>query len=207
MTDTPVADLPHRERHALWVVPVNDIGGVARHVLDALGAGIPGWRVTLLAPPGPLADAASDQGLDVRAGAFGPEHGLAASLRTLRATTIEVAPVLVHSHLSYADIVCALLPNRSVLRVSTEHGIAADDRVYHSTAWTARAMAQAHRLRLRRLDAQIAVSHATAQAIREKWRPPRRLAIDVIPNGVDPGVGPSPRGGGSALRGAVPPGA
>ncbi len=193
MTDGSVPVRPRSERRALWVVPVNDIGGVARHVLDALGAGIPGWRVTLLAPPGPLADAASDQGLEVRTGTFGPAHGLLASLRTLLATTAEVAPVVVHSHLSYADIVCALLPSRSVKRVSTEHGIARDDLVYHSTARAARAMAQVHRLRLRRLDAQLAVSHATAQAIRQKWRPPRRLAIDIIPNGIDPADTPSPR--------------
>ena len=43
-------------RTALWVVPVSDLAGVARHVLDVAGAGLPGWRLTVLAPPGPLPD-------------------------------------------------------------------------------------------------------------------------------------------------------
>ena len=45
-------------------------------------------------------------------------------------------------------------------------------------------MAAAHTARLRRFDAAIAVSRATADAMDEKWHPSR--PITVIPNGVDP---------------------
>ena len=41
-------------RTALWVVPVGEFGGVARHVLDVCSAAaqgsMPGWRLVLLAP-------------------------------------------------------------------------------------------------------------------------------------------------------------
>lgn len=46
-------------------------------------------------------------------------------------------------------------------------------------------MAGVHHLRQRRLDAAIAVSHATARVLRDKWAPPPQLAISIIPNGVD----------------------
>ena len=39
---------------ALWVIPVSDLAGVARHALDVARAGIPGWRVVFLTPPGDL---------------------------------------------------------------------------------------------------------------------------------------------------------
>ena len=41
-----------RDRIALWCVPVADLGGVARHVLDAARVGIPGWRLVVLCPEG-----------------------------------------------------------------------------------------------------------------------------------------------------------
>ncbi|MDN5821316.1 MAG: glycosyltransferase family 1 protein, partial [Brachybacterium sp.] len=39
-------------RLVLWCVPVADLGGVARHVLDALRHGITGWRIVVLCPEG-----------------------------------------------------------------------------------------------------------------------------------------------------------
>ena len=52
-------------------------------------------------------------------------------------------------------------------------------------------MAAVHTARLRRFDAAIAVSRATADAMREKWHP--RLPVTVIPNGVDAVAAPTPR--------------
>lgn len=180
-----------RGDRVLWAVPVSGIGGVARHVRDVLGTGVPGYEIALLVPPGPLADSCRAAGHDVIEGDFGPAHGLAASLRSLRDAVRRTRPTILHSHLSYADLVVAMLPSTSCRRVSTEHGIAADDRVYHSSPALARVMAAAHAARLHRLDALVAVSHATARAIRHKWHPPARLHIDVLPNGCDPPTVPT----------------
>ncbi|MBK9475389.1 MAG: glycosyltransferase family 4 protein [Tetrasphaera sp.] len=173
-------------RTALWVVPVANLAGVARHVLDVAAHGIPGWRVVTLTPPGPLAEALRARGAAVLTGPFGPDHGLARSRRTLTHAAGALRPALVHTHLSYADLALASIPLApGTVRVSTEHGIAADDAVYHAHAAQARAMALAHRVRLHRLDALIAVSGATLAAVRSKWSPPARLRTEVIPNGVD----------------------
>lgn len=173
-------------RTTVWVVPVADLGGVARHVLDTLRARIPSWRTVLLCPPGPLAEAARGVGAAVLTAPIGPSFGLAESRRALAHAVSTLRPDVVHSHLSYADIVVALtrLPGRPA-RVSTEHGIAADDEVYHSGPVEAAVMARAHQARLHRLDALIAVSEATAAAVRQKWTPPRRLLLSVRPNGID----------------------
>ena len=81
---------------------------------------------------------------------------------------------MVHSHLSYADLVAAAAVPRRVALVTTEHGIAADDRVYHGSAAKSAVMARAHTLRLRRFDAVIAVSNATKRAMADKWHPRQR---------------------------------
>ncbi len=67
--------------------------------------------------------------------------------------------------------------------VTTEHGIARDDVVYHRSTAKGRVMALAHTARLRRFDAAIAVSRATADAMVEKWHP--QVPVTVIPNGID----------------------
>ena len=169
---------------ALHLVPVGDFGGVARHVLDLARAGVPGWRLVVLCPEGPFADALREAGAAVQTAPFGPDAGLVSSLRSLRAAVRALRPRVVHSHLAYADIVSALcwLP-AGVRRVSTEHGIAGDDAVYHESGLKAQAMALAHALRQRRFAARIAVSEATAEAMREKWSVRRQIV--VIPNGVD----------------------
>lgn len=174
---------------ALWVVPVSDLAGVARHVLDVARAGIPGWRLVVLAPPGALPERLRNLGATVVEAPFGPDHGLRASVASLREVVRRERPAVVHSHLSYADIVVALASGRGPRLVTTEHGIARDDVVYHRSGAKARMMAGVHTLRLRRFEAAIAVSRATADAMREKWHP--RIPVTVIPNGVGP-VAPRP---------------
>ncbi len=207
-----------RVRTALWVVPVSDLGGVARHVVDVFRYAAPppdrpaqipsqpaepapaqaapnepplsqpsGWRFVLLCPPGPLAEAVAAVGGQVHTAQFGPQAGLRSSLISLRSAIRRWHPDLVHTHLAYADIAAALATPRGIPLVSTEHGIADDDRVYHSSGVLLRMMGDVHRLRLARVRASggalIAVSEATAAAMRRKWHP--RLPIEVIHNGVD----------------------
>lgn len=171
---------------ALWVVPVSNLAGVARHVLDVARAGVPGWRLVFLAPPGDLPEALRDAGAAVLVEPFGPDHGTRASVASLRHAVRTLRPAVVHSHLSHADIVAAMAVGRGTRLVTTEHGIARDDLVYHRSATKARVMAAVHAARMRRFDAVIAVSRATADAMADKWRP--RQPVVVIPNGVDPGV-------------------
>ena len=161
---------------------------MARHVLDVVRAGLPGWRLVVLCPPGLLVDEVRAAGGAVVAAPFGPQHGLTASLRSLRRTVERVRPAVVHSHLSYADIAAALATPRDVALVTTEHGIAADDSVYHGSTAKSGLMAQVHRARLRRFDAVVAVSEATRLAMADKWHP--RQEVRVVPNGVDPVPGP-----------------
>ncbi|RYC05845.1 glycosyltransferase family 4 protein [Nocardioides zhouii] len=171
------------EPTALWAVPVSDLGGVARHVLDVVRSGVPGWRVVVLTPPGDLPGRLREAGATVVEGSFGPDHGLRASVTTLRDVVRRERPAVVHSHLAYADIVAALVV-RGPRLVTTEHGIARDDVVYHRSSAKGRVMALAHTARLRRFDAAIAVSRATADAMVEKWHP--KDPVTVIPNGLDP---------------------
>lgn len=169
---------------ALWVVPVAGLGGVARHVLDTAEAGIPGFNLAVLAPAGPLVEELRKRGVRVAVGKFGPDAGPLASIRTLRTAAARLRPTVVHSHLAYADVIVAATPLPvGTIRVTTEHGIAGDDQVYHRTAAKSRVMARVHSLRLRRFDSVIAVAEATKQAMLAKWAP--RQHIHVIYNGVD----------------------
>lgn len=176
---------------ALWVLPVSNLAGVARHTLDALTAGIPGWRVIVLCPPGPLVTQLEARGIPVVADAFGPEHGLKTSTRTLRHTCRALRPTIVHSHLAYADIVSALTPLGAVRRVSTEHGISADDLVYQGNRRTSQLMRRVHQARLHRFDALIAVCQSTADTMRSNWH--TKAPITVILNGFDPPENPPRR--------------
>lgn len=172
---------------ALWVIPVPDLGGVARQALDVADTGVPGWKVVFLCPPGPLAEALRARGAAVVTAAVGPQAGLVASVRSLRRTVRTLRPAVVHTHLAYADIAGALATRGlPVTLVSTEHGVAADDAVYHGSAAKARAMALAHRARMGAFDRLIAVSDATKTVMQAKWRP--RQEIRVIRNGVDAGA-------------------
>ncbi|MDO4718636.1 MAG: glycosyltransferase family 4 protein [Propionibacteriaceae bacterium] len=169
---------------ALWVSPVSDIGGVSRHFVDVARSRIPGWRVVFLVPSGDLAEQLRDLGAPVIEAAFGPGAGLASSTRALRTAIARLRPRVVHTHLSYADIVApAAAAGLGTALVTTEHGIAADDVVYHRSALRSRVMAGVHSARLRRYAAAIAVSEATRAAMIAKWRP--RCPVEVIHNGVD----------------------
>lgn len=179
------------ERSALWVVAVGDLGGVARHVLDAVRAGIPGWRVIVLCPEGPLAERLRAQGTAVLTVPISPADSLVCGLSAVRHAVRTLRPTIVHSHLAYSDFLVAgaavsMPPSMTPKFVTTEHGIAGNDLVYHGTRWRSRVMEFAHAARLRRFDALIAVAEATLQAVRDKWHPPRTLRTVVIPNGVDP---------------------
>ncbi|TDX81152.1 glycosyltransferase involved in cell wall biosynthesis [Rathayibacter sp. PhB151] len=188
---------------ALWLVPVADDGGVARHVVDVAREGIPGHRVVVLCPEGALAHRLRAQGSAVTTGRFGTAAGLAASVRTLAATAGALRPAIVHSHLAHSDLVSAATPlPRGVRRLTTEHGIAGPDAVYHRSGAQARTMALAHRARLHRFDGAIAVSQATRHAMREKWH--AVLPVAVVLNGVD---APAAHAAGAAARHPRPAGA
>lgn len=170
----------------MWPIPVSDLGGVARHVLDVGTAGLPGWDLVVLCPPGPFAEVATERGLEVRADAFGRPAGMTASLRTLRRTIRSLAPSVVHTHLAYADLIAAAVgPGRGGTLVTTEHGISTADAALHESSIMSGVMARMHRLRHHRTDGLIAVSDATLEAVRTKWHPPASLATTVIRNGID----------------------
>jgi glycosyltransferase involved in cell wall biosynthesis len=182
---------------ALWVVPVAELGGVARHVLDTVAVGVPGYRLVVQCPPGPLADRLRALGAAVTTAPVGPEHGVRESVAAVRHAVRSLAPAVVHSHLSWADVVTAAATvGAPAAVVTTEHGIADDDLVYHGTAWRSRLKGALHTARLRRADAVIAVSEATARSVRAKWHPGRGTALHVVPNGVDPLAAPTHRGPG-----------
>ncbi|RLV47638.1 glycosyltransferase [Nocardioides mangrovicus] len=170
--------------NAVWAIPVGDVGGVARHAADVAGVGVPGWRLRFLVPDGPVVDLLRSRDADVVVGRFGPAHGLTASLAALRRAS--AGADLVHTHLAYADVVGALAKPRGGVLVTTEHGIADTDLVYHGSPARSRARAALHRLRLRRADLLLAVSQATLDVVRRKWRPPASLPTHVVHNGVDP---------------------
>ncbi|MDQ4501906.1 glycosyltransferase family 4 protein [Sinomonas sp. ASV322] len=172
---------------ALWVVPVSDLGGVARHVLDVADVGLPGWRLVVVCPAGPLAERLREAGAAVATARFGPAAGFGASVLALRQTVRALRTSIVHAHLAYADLAAAAAVAGTGARLATtEHGIAYDDTVYHGSPFKARLMAAAHRARFATTDVAIAVSAATRSAMVEKWRPGREIA--VIPNGVDAAV-------------------
>ena len=171
---------------ALWVVPVGTVAGVGRHVLDVAEVGVPGHRLVVLCPPGPLADRLRTLGTAVTTAPVGPEHGIRESVAAVSHAVGALRPAVTHSHLSWADVVTAVATvGRPTALVTTEHGIADDDLVYHGTRVRARLKALAHTARLRRADAVIAVADATARSVHAKWHPSRSTPVRVIRNGVD----------------------
>lgn len=179
---------------ALWVVPVPDFGGVARHVLDVARTGIPGYRLVVCAPEGKLTERLRELNIPVHAVAFGPSRGFRTSFASLTHVIEREKPAIVHSHLAYADVIAAVVVNSLKMRrltnrsltvptlITTEHGIAGDDAVYHGTSWRSKLMEQVHRVRLWGTNAAIAVSRSTAEQMRRKWGARR---VSIIYNGVD----------------------
>ena len=178
----------------LWVVPVPDFGGVARHVLDVARTGIPGYRLVVCAPEGKLTERLRELNIPVHAVPFGPSRGFRTSFASLTHVIEQEKPAIVHSHLAYADVIAAVVVNSLKMRrlanrsltvptlITTEHGIAGDDAVYHGTSWRSKLMEQVHRVRLWGTNAAIAVSRSTAEQMRRKWSARR---VSIIYNGVD----------------------
>lgn len=183
---------------ALWVVPVPDFGGVARHVLDVAQTGIPGYRLVVCAPEGKLTERLRELNIPVHTVPLGPSSGFRTSFVSLTHVIEQEKPAIVHSHLAYADVIAAAVVNSLKMRrlanrsltiptlITTEHGIAGDDAVYHGTSWRSKLMEQVHRVRLWGTNAAIAVSRSTAEQMRRKWGARR---VSIIYNGVDaPGL-------------------
>ena len=126
---------------ALWVVPVPEFGGVARHVVDMARAGLPGFNLVVLAPEGKLTSRLEELGVTVIKAEFGPDYGFKTSFASLQKAVEQLRPDIVHSHLAYADVVATAVVNalriRSVIKrgtcvpklLTTEHGIAGNDSV------------------------------------------------------------------------------
>lgn len=178
----------------LWVVPVPDFGGVARHVLDVARTGIPGYRLVVCAPEGKLTERLRELNIPVHTVPLGPSRGFRTSFASLTHVIEQEKPAIVHSHLAYADVIAAAVVNSLRIRrltnrsltvptlITTEHGIAGDDAVYHGTSWRSKLMEQVHRVRLWGTNAAIAVSRSTAEQMRRKWGARR---VNIIYNGVD----------------------
>lgn len=186
---------------ALWCSPVAEIGGVARHVLDAIRVGVPGWRIVLVCPEGHLAEQARALGAAVITAPVSPADGMRTAVTALRRALQKVGPDLLHTHLAFADLigVAAVAGLRSgrgqrIRLVSTEHGIAGAKGYYQSSRAAATVKSVAHRARLHRTDAVIAVSDSTRDQIRAQWG--TGAPITVVRNGVDaPGDAPDPQSG------------
>lgn len=175
---------------ALWVVPVAELAGAARHVLDAVGAGIPGWRTVVLCPQGPLASELQARGSAVIQGSVSPDDGAVTAIRTIRQVLTRLRPEVLHTHLAFADIagIAAAQGLRSssgsrIRVVSTEHGIAGVTGLYQGSAAAARVKAVVHRARLLRTDHLIAVSGSTREQVLAQWG--SGAPITVVRNGVD----------------------
>ncbi len=172
-----------QDRTVLWVPAVGEVAGAGRHVLDVVGEGIPGWRVIVLCPPGPLRDALP-QAQVIAVGGYGQQAGFRSSVRAVRQVVHAIQPDIVHSHLSWADLACvAAMTGRPL--VSTEHGICGDRMEYATSRIDATVTAMAHTARLRRTRALICVSRATADAVGTRWHPPHRMIARVVPNGIE----------------------
>ena len=179
---------------ALWVVPVPDFGGVARHVVDMARAGLPGFNLVVLAPEGKLTERLEELGVTVVKAEFGPNYGFKTSFASLKKAIEQLRPEIVHSHLAYADVVAAAVVNalriRSVIKrgtcvpklLTTEHGIAGNDSVYHGSSWRSKLMETVHRVRLWGTNRAIAVSRSTADQMRSKWG---ARGMELVYNGVD----------------------
>lgn len=175
---------------AVWCSPVANLGGVARHVLDVLAAGVPGWRLVLVCPEGPLADRARALGAPVITAPVSPADGARVATAALRRVLRRLRPDLLHTHLAFADLigVAAVAGLRSgrgqrIRLISTEHGIAGVKGYYQSSRAAALAKATAHRARLHRTDAVIAVSGSTREQILAQWG--SGAPITVVRNGID----------------------
>lgn len=180
----------------LWVSPVSNLAGVARHILDVARVGLPGYRLVVTAPEGPLLDRLRELDCPVVPLAV-DDQSVARTVRTLRATIQRLRPVIVHSHLAKADFLVTMATvGLPVALVSTEHHIQHDPLIFHGTRAKAWSRQFAHHIRIRRFRALIAVSESTKRDMLRFWRP--TAPITVIPNGIDRDT-PTPRAPGLRL--------
>ena len=180
---------------ALWVSPVSNLAGVARHILDVARHGLPGWRLVVAAPEGPLLDEL--RGLDVPILTLDVDQPAHRAVADLRGIIRRMDPHIVHSHLAKADFLATMAAvGLPVTLVSTEHHIPEDPRVFHSSKAKAWSRQSAHHARTRRAARLIAVSESTKRDMERYWRP--SAPITVIKNGVDRTTAP-PRSPGLRL--------
>ena len=168
---------------ALWVAPVSNLAGVARHLIDVAEHGLPGYRLVVTTPDGPLLRRLRSLDIPVVPWAIEgrPVHDV---LRDLRTTIRRSTPAVVHSHLAKADFLAAMASvGLPTTLISTEHHIQADQSVFHGSAFKARSRQLAHHARIRRFDALLAVSASTERDMKRHWRP--TVPITVVRNGVD----------------------
>ena len=108
------------------------------------------------------------------------------TLRILRQALRRLQPDVVHSHLGRSDWYAWLATmGGRVLLVSTEHGISEDHPELYGGRAAQATHQLAHRLRLRRTDAVIAVSQYTARALMARYRVLRRRPPLVVLPSVD----------------------
>ena len=123
---------------ALWVSPVSNLAGVARHILDVARHGLPGWRLVVAAPEGPLLDEL--RGLDIPVHTLDVDQPVHRAVADLRGIIKRLDPHIVHSHLAKADFLATMAAvGLPATLVSTEHHIPEDPRVFHSSkakAWS-----------------------------------------------------------------------
>lgn len=169
---------------ALWVVPVSNLAGVARHVIDVARVGLPGWQLVVAAPEGPLLQELRALGTNTESVPIGPDVRVDAAVRAFRTLVRRVQPQVVHTHLARADLLAAMAtPALPVRLVSTEHHIAPDRFMFHHTLARAKTMEAVHHQRLKRFDRLIAVSASTRRDMLTYWKPIQ--PVTVILNGVD----------------------
>ena len=88
---------------------------------------------------GPLADALGARGAAVLTGRFGPDAGVAASVRSLRRPIRTLRPAVVHSHLAYADIVFDDFRAPSIMEVPGAREVAVEfftmSKSYNMAGW------------------------------------------------------------------------
>ena len=174
---------------ALWVCPVSNLAGVARHILDVAHTGLSGWRLVVAAPEGPLLDRLRALDIAVEPLSMGSTIGAVASLRGVLK---RLRPAIAHSHLAMADILLAAAAvGLPTTLVTTEHHIPPDRFMFHPTRLGATSMELVHRARLTRFAAAIAVSASTQRDMLQRWHP--RIPVSVNRNGVDRPASPADR--------------
>ena len=167
---------------ALWVAPVSNLAGVARHFLDVARVGLPGWRLVVTAPEGPLLEELRKLGCPVIP--LNLDQPLQRVVADLHRTIVKLNPAVVHSHLAKADFLVTMAsPGTSAKLISSEHHIPEDPLLFHGNRFKATTRQLAHHARIRRFSQLIAVSASTERDMLKFWHP--SVPVTVVLNGVD----------------------